>query len=155
MGMSNARTWDMRSEDHAGSDDGAPTRELFRRVEEDLKTIARDEIALLRGEVGTAAKAAAIEAAGATFGGIVALIGLGMLSVAVVVALAPWIESLTLRLIVMAIVYGAIGGGLAAIFGARLRREIIPRLTVPAHELKATLEGAQQTLHEEGRHAHA
>jgi len=145
----------MSSEDTAAQADDVPVAELLQRVIDDVRTIARDELELVRGELGVLAKLVAADAAVVMFGGIVALIGFSMLCVAAVVALAPVISSLALRLLLMAIVYGAVGGAFAVAFGLRLRRDAIPKLGVPVHELKATVEGAKATLQERGRQAHA
>lgn len=137
------------------SGDGASTRELLGRITEDVRTIARDELELLRGEVKRVAKTVAAEAAVAMFGGVVALIGFAMLCVAAVVALAPLVPSLALRLVLMAVVYGGIGGVLAATFGLRIRRDVVPDLKVPIHEAASTVKGVKATLQERGRQVHA
>ena len=131
------------------------TRELIHRITEDVRTIARDEVELVRDEVKRLAKTAAIEGAVITFGAIVGLIGFVLLCVAAVVALQPLIASLALRLVLMAIVYGAIGAVLAGTFGARLRRDIVPDVQVPVHEAKAVVQGAVATIRERGQQVHA
>lgn len=132
-------------------DGGTATRELIRRISDDVRTIARDEIELVRGELARVVKTAAIEAAVIGFGAVVALIGLAMLCVAAVVALAPVIASLALRLVILGIVFGAIGAVLASTFGLKLRRDIVPDLSVPAHEAAATVAGVKATVEERGR----
>ena|SRR5438477_7304464 len=129
------------------------TSELVQRITDDVRTITRDEVELVKTEIGHVAKVAASEAAVVLFGGIVTLIGFGMLCVAVVVALAPVISSLALRLVLMAIVYGVVGGVLAGTFGIRLRRDIVPNLKVPMHEARATLRGAKEAIEEKPAHA--
>jgi hypothetical protein len=132
--------------------DGAPeTRELIHRIGEDMRTIAHDELELVRDEMKRVAKTAAAEGAVIGFGAVVALIGFAMLCVAAVVALAPLIASLALRLVLMAIVYCAIGGVLAATFGMKLRRDVVPDLAVPLHEAKAVVAGVKATVEEKGR----
>jgi hypothetical protein len=131
------------------------TRELIHRITEDVRTIARDEFELIRAEAGRVAKAAAIEGAVISFGGIVALIGFAMLCVAAVVALAPLVASLALRLVIMAAVFGIFGGALAAAFALRLRHDIVPDMKAPTHEAKAVLHGTKATLAEKGRSVHA
>jgi hypothetical protein len=145
----------MNSEGTTARSEDVATRELFHRITDDVRTIARDEIELVRAEMGQVAKRVAAEGAAVMFGGIVALIGLSMLCVAAVVALAPLIASLALRLVLMAVVYGVIGGVLAVTFAVRLRRDAIPNLAVPVHELKATIEGAKETIKERGGQIHA
>src|SRR5262245_5316491 len=83
--------------------------ELLHRITDDVRTIARDELELVKGELGITAKVAAGEAAAIVLGGLVALIGLGMLCVAAVAALGAVISSLALRLVLMAAVYMIVG----------------------------------------------
>jgi hypothetical protein len=135
--------------------DGASTRDLIRRISEDLRTITLDEIELLRAEARRVARSAAADGGAAVFGGVVALIGLAILCLAAVAALAPVISSLALRLVVMGVVYLGIGGSLAASFALRLRRRVVPDVTVPVHEARATLQGARAALEEGGRQVHA
>ncbi len=139
----------------AGNGDGATTRDLIRRISEDLRTITRDEIELLRGEARRVARSAAADGAAVVFGGTVALIGLAILCLAAVAALAPVLPSLALRLVVMGVIYLGIGGSLAASFALRLRRNAVPDLAVPVREARATLQGAKATIEERGRQLHA
>jgi hypothetical protein len=143
------------SQSPAANGDGASTRDLIRRISEDLRTITRDEIELLRGEARRVARSAAADGAAVAFGGIVALIGLAILCLAAVAALAPVLPSLALRLVVMGVIYLAIGGALAASFALRLRRTAVPDLAVPVREARATLQGARAALEEGGRQVHA
>ena len=129
------------------------TGELVQRITDDVRTIARDELELVKGEVGRVAKTAATEAALVLFGGIVTLIGFAMLCVAAVVALEPVIASLALRLVLMAIVYTVLGGVIAGTFAMRLRRDIKPNLSVPAYEAKATVRGVKEAVEENPAHA--
>ena len=135
--------------------DDTSTRDLIRRISEDLRTITRNEIELLRGEARRVARSAATDGAAVLLGGIVALIGLAILCLAAVVALAPVLPSLALRLVVMGVVYLGIGGSLAASFALRLRRRAVPDVAVPVHEARATLQGAKAALEEGGRQVHA
>ena len=135
--------------------DGATTRDLIRRISEDLRTITRDEIELLRGEARRVARSAAADGAVVVFGGVVALIGLAILCLAAVAALAPVLPSLALRLVVMGVVDLGIGGSLAASFALRLRRRAVPDVAVPVREARATLQGARAAIEERGRQLHA
>lgn len=135
--------------------DGATTRDLIRRISDDLRTITRDELELLRGEARRVARSAAADGAAVVFGGTVALIGLAILCLAAVAALAPVLPSLALRLVVMGVVYLGIGGSLAASFALRLRRNAVPDVAVPVREAKAALQGAKAALEEGGRQVHA
>ena len=120
--------------------------ELVHRITDDVKTLARDEIELARNEIDHSAKLAATEAAVILLGAIVALIGLGMLCVVVVVALAPLIPQLWLRLLIMAGVYLVIGGVVAMTFGKRLKRDIVPDLKPARYEAKRTIAGIKNTI---------
>ena len=120
--------------------------ELLHRITDDVKTIAHDEVELVRTEVEKTAKTAAVEAAVILLGGIVALIGVGMLCVTVVVALAPVIASLALRLLIMSIVYLVVGGAVAASVGVRMKRDIVPDLKVAKYEAKNTVAGVKEAI---------
>src|SRR4051812_3002439 len=93
--------------------DGSQVGGLLHRITDDLKVLAKDELELAKGEMQTTAKTAAFEAAALILGGIVALIGLGLLCLAAVAALAPIIPALSLRLLLMAAVYMVVGGAVA------------------------------------------
>lgn len=130
----------------AGEDGGV--RRVLHQITDDIKTISRDEIELTRLEIQRAARTAAIDAAALMLGGVVALIGLGLLCVVVVVALAPVIPPLWLRLLIMAVVYLVLGGTVAAMFGRRFKRDAVPDLSRPKdqakhtiHDIKAGLQG--------------
>jgi len=126
--------------------------DLLHRITDDVKTIAHDEIELVKEELAHTAKAAAVDAAVILLAGIVALIGVGMLCVCAVVALAPIIHSLALRLLLMAIVYLVGGGAVAASIGVRMKRDIVPDLKVAAYEAKSTVAGAKEALTESYLH---
>jgi uncharacterized membrane protein YqjE len=129
--------------------------ELVHRITDDVKTIARDEVELVRDELKESARAAALDAAVAVLGAIVGLIGIAMLCVVVVVALAPVIPQLWLRLLIMSLVYLVAGGAVATAFGVKLKRDAIPKLGVAKYEGKRTLAGITETLakKENGTHA--
>lgn len=146
------RTTDDRS---VVEDDSASMRELIHHITEDVRTIAHDEVELIRNEAARVAKAAAVEGSVILLGGLVALIGFAMLCVAAVVALEPLVASLAWRLVIMAIVYVVLGGALAATFAIRLRRDAVPNFAVPVHEAKAVLQGVKATVAERGSQAHA
>jgi hypothetical protein len=139
----------------AATGDGASTRDLIRRITEDVRTITRNEIELLRGEARRVARSAAADGAAVLLGGIVALIGLAILCLAAVAALAPVLPSLALRLVVVGVAYLGVGGSLAATFALRLRRNAVPDLAVPVREARATLQGAKATIQERGSQVHA
>ena len=120
--------------------------ELLQRISDDVRTLARDEIELAKGEIEETAKRSAGEAAAVVLGGFVALVGICMLCVVVVVALDVIIASLAIRLLLMAIVYCAVGGAVAAAFAHRLRAGIKPNLSLLSYEAKRTVAGVKDTL---------
>jgi hypothetical protein len=132
------RTPDSESNGHVGK--------LLHRVVDDVKTIAKDELELAKGELEITAKKAAGEAAVIVLGGIVALIGLGMLCAAAVAALEPLIPALSLRLLLMAVIYLVAGGVVAGIFAKKLMVDVKPDMSVPSYEAKRTIAGVKDTL---------
>lgn len=132
---------------HAYDAGGGDVGGLIRRINDDLKGIARDEVALARIEVTKAIKLATAEAGAIVLSGVVALIGLAMLCVAVVPALEPAIRPLWLRLVLMAAVYLGVGGGVAAVFVKRLKHDATPDLSVVQREAKRTIQTVREGLH--------
>jgi len=128
-------------------------RELLHRISEDVKTIAQDEVELVRSEMTHSMKTAATEASVVLVSAIVGLIGFGMLCVAVVAALGSVISPLWLRLVIMAFVYLAVGGAIGSTFAKRLRRDAQPNLAVPKYETKRTIEGAKESLQQQFQHS--
>ncbi|MGE0869206.1 MAG: phage holin family protein [Kofleriaceae bacterium] len=120
--------------------------DLLHRVTDDVKTIARDEIELVVGELQRSSKEAAINAAVALLGGVVALVGLGMLCMVVVAALEPVIPQLWLRLLIMAVIYLALGIVIAILFAKRLRREAVPDTKPAQIQAKETVQSIKQGL---------
>jgi hypothetical protein len=120
--------------------------ELIFRIADDVKTIARNEIELVAQELAHTAKRSANDAAIVVLGGIVALIGFGLLCLSAVVALAPVISSLALRLLVMALVYLAAGGAVAGALAVRLKRNAVPDLSLALTEARLTLEDVKHGL---------
>jgi hypothetical protein len=128
------------------ADANASVGGLLHRITDDVKTIAKDEIELAKNELAHTARTAAAESAIIVLGGIVALIGFGMLCVAAVAALDGVIPPLWARLLLMAVVYLALGGVIAAVFVKRLKTDIKPDLSVPAHEATSTISGVKASL---------
>jgi hypothetical protein len=131
----------------AGYEGNGRIGELLQQITDDLKTIARDEVELVKLELAHTARATAADAALVLLGGVVALIGLGLLCVVAVAALEPVIEPLWLRMLIMAVVYLAIGGGVAGVFARRLRRDAAPDLEAPAGHAKRTVDSVREGLH--------
>jgi hypothetical protein len=111
-----------------------------------VKTIASDEVELAKGELAHTARTATTEAAVVLLGGIVALIGLGLLCLVAVVALEPLISPLWLRLLIMAVVYLAIGGVVAGVFAKRLKKDAVPDFSAPVSEAKRSVGNIKEGL---------
>jgi uncharacterized membrane protein YqjE len=120
--------------------------ELLQEIGRDMKTIARHELELVRNKVAQHVEQTITKAAAVWLGATVALIGLAMLCVVVVVALAPLLPPLWLRLLVMAVVYIVLGGTVAGVFGARLAKNLMPDLSEPIAELKRTARSVEEGL---------
>lgn len=106
-----------------GAQDGMG--DLLRGISDDVKTLARDEVELVRLELQHTGSLAVRELLVIVLGVIVASFGFAMLCTVAVVALAPVIPPLWLRLLIMAIVYIATGAGLVVGFQRRLKRETV------------------------------
>lgn len=119
--------------------------DLLHRITDDVKTIAKDEMELAKGEIQSSAKVAAADAAVIVLGGIVALIGLMMLCGAAVAALEPVIHALSIRLLLMAIIYLVGGAIVAAIFAKRLKTAK-PDMTIANYEARRTVAGVKSSL---------
>ena len=125
---------------------GAKIGDLLHRITDDVKTIASNEVELAKIELTRTAKKAVMDTAVVLFGAIVALIGLSLLAVVAVVALEPVIPQLWLRLLIMSVIYLAVGGGVAVVFGKKLGSDIKPNLDVPAREAQQTVEAIKEGL---------
>lgn len=120
--------------------------ELLHRITDDVKTIAKNEVDLARLEFERTARSAAADAAIIMLGGVVALVGLGLLCTVAVVALVVVIPPLWLRLLIMAIVYLAVGGGIAGVFAKRLSLDVRPDLDLPRREAARTVDAIRSGL---------
>lgn len=133
----------------------APTSSLgdvVRRIATDVGTIAGDELQLAKRELGHGIKTAATDGAAIILGGVVALIGLGMLCVTAVVALAPVIPALWLRMLIMAILYLVVGTAVAGVYVRKLKGDASPDGSDAIHEAVATVENIKRGLAAEGAH---
>jgi uncharacterized membrane protein YqjE len=122
--------------------------EILHQLTDDVKTIAHNEIELVGLEMEKTAKTAATDAAAILLGGIVALFGLGLLSVSAVVALEPVIEPLWLRLVIMAVVYMVIGGAVAGAFARRLKRDVKPDMSRPKRQAQRTVDAVRGAIND-------
>jgi len=132
--------------DATGESSGASIGDLLHRITDDVKTIASNEVELAKIELTRSAKKSVMDTAAVLFGAIVGLLGLSLLAVVAVVALEPVIPQLWLRLLIMSIVYLAIGGGIAVVFGKRLGTDIKPNLDRPVREAQQTVEAIKEGL---------
>jgi|GEM_PF-2780272 len=94
--------------------------DLLKHIGDDVKTIAVSELELARTKLGSYLEQTVMKAAAMILGAFVALVGLAMLCVVVVVALAPVIPPLWLRLLIMAVIYLAVGGGATYLFAKKM-----------------------------------
>jgi hypothetical protein len=112
---------------------------LLEDIGRDLKTIAVDELELAHGQLTRFFESLVAKAGMAILGATVALIGLGMLCTVAVIAAEPLIHRLWLRLLVMALLYIGIGGGLAVIYAKRLATMHGPELDKQLSEVGETI----------------
>jgi hypothetical protein len=122
-------------------------RTVIERIVDDLKTIGTDEMMLARTELSENVKKTTADTAAIVLGGIVALIGLAMLCTALVVALAPLIPALWLRLVLCAALFLLVGGVVAALFSKRLKRDATPELRRTRREAKRTVRAVREVRH--------
>lgn len=113
--------------------------DLARRVGDDLSTLAKNHFELARIELASGARRALADGGAILLGGIVALIGLAMLCVTLVVAAAPLIAALWLRLFLGSLLYLAIGAALSFFFVRKLGGEETLKLKRTRSEAKATV----------------
>jgi len=124
--------------DHAAGELGA-VGELGRRIAADARILARDELALAKLELTQAVERSAMSVVAMVLGGALGLISLSLFCVTAVVALAPLIHALWLRMLIMSLAYLCLASLLGGVFFARLRSV---RMDLPQ-----TRAEAEQTLH--------
>jgi uncharacterized membrane protein YqjE len=120
--------------------------EILHRLATDTEALAKDQFALASAELKQSIKKSAVSAAGVLLGGVVALIGVGLLCLAGVVALEPVIPSLALRLVLMAAVYGVVGVLVARSFTGKLEKDLSAGLPRTTTEAKETVEAVKEEL---------
>jgi hypothetical protein len=118
----------------------------MRRIGDGLKTIAEDEIKLARLELLEEMKKPLASAGAIVLGGVIALFGVGLLCTTVVVALEPVIEPLWLRMVIMSVVYFALGGVVMRVYMKRFQLDATPELPRTVHEAKATVEAVKSEI---------
>ncbi len=131
---------------YKGTDDSPRVGQLIGRITDDVKAIALDEIELAKAEASRTLKTAIVNVSAIIVGGVVALLGLGFLATAAVVALEPAIPSLALRLVIMAVVYAALGAAFVIIAAKRLKSKIPPALDRTKHEAMTTVDAVKEEL---------
>lgn len=122
--------------------------ELVSRIGGDLKTIAEDHVALARLELIEGLKQPLADAVAILLGGMLAVMGLGLLSVAAVVAIEPLIEPLWARMVLMAIVYVVAGGALVRGYVKKLGKDAPPELPRSKTEAARTTAAIKDELRE-------
>ena len=98
----------------------AKVGELLKHIGDDVKTIAVSELELARAKLGSYLEQTVLKAAVMILSAFVALVGFAMLCVVAVVALEPVIQALWLRLLLMSLVFIAVGGAAAFIFAKKM-----------------------------------
>ncbi len=129
----------------------APTEQpkvadVIRDIGNNMKTIAMDELELSRREITSYLEKLILRASAALLGAFVALIGLGMLCIVVVAALEPVLQPLWLRLLIMAVAYLALGGGMALWFIKRMGAVHGPDLQKQVSELGETADAVSNGI---------
>ncbi len=137
-----------------GNGDGS-IKGLLHRITDDAKTLVHDEMELVRDDISRSAKTAAVEAAVIVVGSLVAMVGLGFLCTAGVVALEPVIDSLALRLLLGAAFFMVLGGAIAGVFVKRLRQDAMPDGKLVKYEAQQTIKAVKRGLQDEGSPHHA
>jgi Flp pilus assembly protein TadB len=122
---------------------------LLKQLASETKTVADDQIDLVKAEAAAGLKTAALSAAGMILTGVLIAIAIGFLSVAAVIAIEPLIASLAIRLVVMAVVYLVLCYALIQYFSKRLKEKITRDLPESLEEAKNTVEAVKEEL----RHA--
>jgi hypothetical protein len=122
----------------------AKVGELLKHIGEDVKTIAVSELELARTKLGNYLEQTVMKAAAMILGAFVALVGFAMLCVVVVVALAPVIPALWLRLLIMAVIYMALGGGATFLFAKKMAKP--PDLANEVDEVGQTIDKVSEGL---------
>ena len=119
--------------------------ELLHDIGHDVRTIAGDEIALVRHELTSSVRHLLVDAVGTALGATVALIGLGFLCTAAVAGLAPVIPPLWLRLVIMAVIYVLLGALAAYRFAEKLRDDS-PSLDASARGARNAVDAVKHGL---------
>jgi len=128
----------------AATQQPAKVGELLKNIGDDVKTIAVSELELARTKLGNYLEHTVMKAAAMILAAFVAIVGLAMLCMVVVVALAPVVPALWLRLLIMAGVYLLVGGGGAFLFGRKMAAP--PDLANEVDEVGQTIDKVSEGL---------
>jgi len=127
-----------------------PLGELVKQLAEETSTLVRQEVELARAEMTAKARHAGIGLGELGGAGIVALYALGALTACLIAALAlampVWAAAL-----VVAVVYGAIGGGLALVGRRQLERGMPPTPERTMQTIEEDVEWAKTQRPSSGR----
>jgi uncharacterized membrane protein YqjE len=134
------------TDQESSGDSGSKIGDLLHRITDDVKTIARNEVELAKKEMSRTAQRIVIDTAVILFGAIVALIGLGLLSMVAVVVLEGAIPPLWLRLLIMSAIYIGAGVAIAMSFIKRIKTDVSPNLAMPVREAQQTVDAMQEGL---------
>ena len=123
------------------ADTDRPTAELMRELSAQTSTLVRQELELAKLELSEKGKQAGIGAGMFGGAGVVGLDAAGALTACLILALATAVTGWLAALIV-AVVYGAVAGGLALMGKAKVRQAVPP---VPEQATESVKEDVQWT----------
>jgi uncharacterized membrane protein YqjE len=124
--------------------------DLFRQLAQDSTTLIRQEVALAKTEMRENVKSAARDMTMIAVGGVIALIGVLVLTAFLVVLLGSLLLNYWLAALIVGVLYVAIGGGLAYSNLNRLRSsELKPEHTIDS--LKEDKQWIQQEIRDAKR----
>ena len=119
---------------------------IVEHIGHDLRTLASDELELGRVAIVEKVETIAAEAGIAVLAATVALIGFAMLCVTAAIALAPVIPPLWARMLIMAVVYIAVGASVAFMLARRIRKPVAEAVEPPIEEARQTVHAIQRGL---------
>ncbi|MEQ4301881.1 phage holin family protein [Plantactinospora sp. B6F1] len=126
------------------------TAELMQRAKEQVKRLARDELALARIELAHKGRHAGIGMGLFGGGAVLALCGLGLLVAAAVLGLALVIPAWAAALVVAGALF-ILAGGLALVGRSRVRRAVPPMPSATADSLRADVNTVATAVRDRGQ----
>lgn len=121
--------------------------ELARRMGDDVSTLVKDHVELAKLELAADVKKAGVDVGATVIGVLVAVIGFAMLCSSAVVALAPVMHPLWLRMLIMSIVYLVVGGGIAGAFVRKLKGDATLEAPKSVLEARRTVNVLKEQMH--------